>query len=71
MNIEKELTTRLNNNKNLKKIQELIAKNLSFSIVGQEGFFKAFLINKIKEYSSNNKIILIVKNENISDILQK
>ncbi|WP_330730101.1 transcription-repair coupling factor [Borrelia turicatae] len=70
MNIEKELTARLNDNQNLKKIQQLIEKNLPFTIVGHEGFFKAFLINKIKEYSSSNKIILIVKNESISDELK-
>ncbi|AAX17125.1 transcription-repair coupling factor [Borrelia hermsii] len=70
MNIEKELTTILNDNQNLKKIQQLIKENLPFTLVGHGGFFEAFLINKIKEYSGNNKIILIVNNENIADALK-
>ncbi|AHH14121.1 transcription-repair coupling factor [Borrelia hermsii] len=70
MNIEKELTTRLNDNRNLKKIQQLIKENLPFTLVGHEGFFEAFLINKIKEYNGNNKIILIVNNENIANTLK-
>ncbi|WP_445436081.1 transcription-repair coupling factor [Candidatus Borreliella tachyglossi] len=67
MNIYKELTSQLRDNHNLNKMQQLIEKNLPFTLVGYEGFFKAFLINKIKEYSSSNKVILIVQNENILD----
>ncbi|BCR19563.1 Transcription-repair-coupling factor [Borrelia miyamotoi] len=70
MNIKKELTNRLHNNQNLKRMQQLIEKNIPFTLVGYEGFFKAFLINTIKEYSNNNKVILIVKNENILDEIQ-
>ncbi|WP_024653421.1 transcription-repair coupling factor [Borrelia persica] len=67
MNIEKELTIKLNDNQNLKKIQKFIEQNISFTLTGYEGFFKAFLIHKIKKYSNSNQVILIVKNENISD----
>ncbi|ACH94852.1 transcription-repair coupling factor [Borrelia recurrentis] len=66
MNIEKELTTKLKNNQNLQKMQKFIEQNIHFTLTGYEKFFKAFLIHKIKKYS-NNKVILIVKNENISD----
>ncbi|AHH08594.1 transcription-repair coupling factor [Borrelia anserina] len=70
MNIEKEITVRLSENQNLKKIKQFIKNNIPFVITGHEGFFKAFLINKIKEYSKENKVILIVKNENISSELK-
>ncbi|ETZ18787.1 Transcription-repair coupling factor [Borrelia duttonii CR2A] len=47
-------------------MQKFIEQNINFTLTGYEKFFKAFLIHKIKKYS-NNKVILIVKNENISD----
>ncbi len=67
MNIDEELTTILKNNSNLKKMKEFLEQNIFFSLTGYEGFFKAFLIKKIKEYSKTGKIILIVKDEHTLD----
>ena len=67
MNIKKELTDKLNETQNCQMMQQLIEKKQPFTIVGYEGFFKAFLINIIKKYNKSNKVILIVKNENILD----
>ncbi|BCR22034.1 transcription-repair coupling factor [Borrelia sp. HM] len=67
MNIKKELTDRLNDTQKFQMMQRLIEKKQPFTIVGYEGFFKAFLINIIKEYNKSNKVVLIVKNENILD----
>ncbi|WNY69736.1 transcription-repair coupling factor [Borreliella andersonii] len=71
MNIDEELTATLKNNSNLKKMKEFIEQNTFFSLTGYEGFFKAFLIKKIKEYSKTGKIILIVKDEHTLDKIKK
>ncbi|UER67777.1 transcription-repair coupling factor [Borrelia sp. BU AG58] len=67
MDIEKELTARLGGSSDLKKIKQLVEQKVPYTLLGCEGFFKAFLINKIKEYSKHKSVILIVKNEHISD----
>ncbi len=67
MNIDEELTKILKNNSNLKKMKKFLEQNTFFSLTGYEGFFKAFLIKKIKEYSKTGKIILIVKDEHTLD----
>ncbi|AYE36477.1 transcription-repair coupling factor [Borrelia turcica IST7] len=67
MNIEKELTANLKDNNDFKKIKQFIEQKIPFTLIGYEGFFKAFLLNKIKEYSKSKSAILIVKNENILD----
>ena len=67
MDIEKELTIRLRDSHDLEKVKQLCERKTSFTLVGCEGFFKAFLINKIKEYSKNKSVILVVKDENTSD----
>lgn len=48
-------------------MKEFLEQNIFFSLTGYEGFFKAFLIKKIKEYSKTGKIILIVKDEHTLD----